>query len=277
MYVGGAEHSVLHLLYSRFISMALHDLGYLEFAEPFSRFRAHGLLIREGAKISKSRGNVVNPDELIEHFGADSLRVALMFQCPFEQGGDFSERGMGGAHRFLARVWELVLRHAGRLDPSAPPHAARQALHRTIAKVRHDLERLAYNTAIAALMEYTNTLQPRTVLHDEEVSGLLLLLAPFAPHVCEELWARLGKPYSIHQQRLPAADPALLRVTTVAVAVQLNGRTRGIVRLSPDASQSDAVEAAHGLPSLRQHLGHDGAVERVVYVPGRVLNLVTQP
>jgi len=277
MYVGGAEHAVLHLLYSRFITMALHDLGCLAFDEPFRRFRAHGLLIKDGAKMSKSRGNVVNPDELIERFGADTLRVALMFLGPFDQGGEYADQGVGGAHRFLLRIWELVVRQQDRIGVGPPPLAARQRLHRLIAKVDHDVQRLAYNTAIAALMEYSHTLQRRETVHDEEVSALLRLLAPFAPHLAEALWAHLGKPYSIHQQPFPQAEAALLERPAVPVAVQLNGRTRGVLQLSPAASQAEAVEAAATLPAVRQQLPPDRALARVVYVPGRVLNLVTGP
>jgi leucyl-tRNA synthetase len=142
-------------------------------------------------------------------------------------------------------------------------------------RLSEDIRALRYNTAVAALMEYLNTLQPRESLYDEEVSGLLMLLAPFAPHIAEELWARLGKPYSIHRQPFPAADPGLLALDLVRVAVQVNGRTRGVVELAPDADQAQAVEAARRVPAVQQHVG-DRAVRRVVYVPGRVLNLVVR-
>jgi leucyl-tRNA synthetase len=274
MYIGGAEHSVLHLLYSRFVTMALHDLGYVPFEEPFLRFRAHGLLANNGAKMSKSHGNVVNPDAYIERLGADTLRLYLVFLGPYDQGGDFSDHGIAGMRRFLSRVWDLVLRHQGRLRPEPAPRDERQALHRTIQRVSEDLPALRYNTAVAALMAYLNTLQPRATLHDEEVSGLLLLLAPFAPHIAEELWARLGKPYSIHQQRFPTADPTLLVCSLVPVAVQVNGRTRGLVELTPDAAEADAVQAARRVAAVRQVL--EGAtLRRVIYVPGRIINLVT--
>jgi leucyl-tRNA synthetase len=274
MYIGGAEHSVLHLLYSRFVTMALHDLGYVPFEEPFRRFRAHGLLVKDGAKMSKSHGNVVNPDAYVERLGADTLRLYLVFLGPYEQGGDFSDRGIGGMRRFLSRVWELVLRHQGQLRPEPPPREERQALHRTIQRVSEDLPALRYNTAVAALMAYLNTLQPRATLHDEEVSGLLLLLAPCAPHIAEELWARLGKPYSIHQQRFPTADVTLLARSLVPVAVQVNGRTRGLVELTPDAAEADAVQAARRVAAVQQVLAGT-TLRRVIYVPGRIINLLT--
>ncbi len=273
MYIGGAEHAVLHLLYSRFITMALHDLGHLPFEEPFTRFRAHGLLVKDGAKMSKSRGNVVNPDAYIDRLGADTLRMYLVFVGPYEQGGQFSDRGIGGVRRFLGRVWDLVLRHAGRLAAGPAPLEARQRLHRTIQRVADDLGALRYNTAIAALMEYLNSLQDWQVLHDEEISGLLLLLAPFAPHIAEELWARLDKPYSIHQQAFPVASAELVEVVTAPVAVQINGRTRAVLHLASGATESDALQAAQQVAAVRQHL-EQAALRRVIYVPGRVINLV---
>jgi leucyl-tRNA synthetase len=274
MYVGGAEHSVLHLLYSRFITMALHDLGHLPFEEPFVRFRAHGLLSSQGTKMAKSRGNVVNPDEYFDRLGADTLRMYLMFLGPFERGGEFSDRGIGGLRRFLGRLWELVLRHQGQLTDTPAPLEARRALHTTIQTVSQDLAGLRYNTAIAALMTYLNGLHERQTLHAEEVASLLLMLAPFAPHLTEELWLRIGRPYSIHQQRFPVADPALLRVETQLVAVQVNGRTRGMVALPSDAGQAEALDAARAVEAARQALD-SGALGRVIYVPGRIVNLVT--
>jgi leucyl-tRNA synthetase len=273
MYIGGAEHAVLHLLYSRFITMALHDLGQLGFEEPFTRFRAHGLLAKDGSKMSKSRGNVVNPDAYFDRLGADTLRMYLVFLGPYERGGDFSDAGIGGIRRFLGRVWHLLLQHAHALSEAEPPTDARRRLHQTIATVTRDLDNLRYNTAIAALMSYVNTLQEREVLHDEEVSGLLRMLAPFAPHLAEELWARLGKPYSIHQQPFPVASASLLEMHTLPVAVQVNGRTRGLVHLAADASEAEAVESARGIEAVRQAL-EAVPLRRVVYVPGRIINVV---
>ena len=273
MYVGGAEHSVLHLLYSRFITMALHDLGYLDFEEPFTKFRVHGLLIKDGSKMSKSRGNVINPDTYFDRLGADTLRMYLVFLGPYDRGGDFSDAGIGGIRRFLGRVWDLFQRHATRVSKAAPPDAARRTLHQTIRRVTSDLEDLHYNTAIAALMSYVNSLQNREVVHAEEVSALLRMLAPFAPHLSEELWAQLGMPYSIHQQSFPEASAEVLAVNVVSVAVQINGRTRGLVQLAPDATQAEALTAAGELRSSRESLDMEHA-RRIIYVPGRILNVV---
>lgn len=263
MYVGGAEHSVLHLLYSRFIAMALHDLGHVHFDEPFTRFRAHGLLTLNGAKMSKSRGNVVNPDEYVERYGADTLRMYLVFLGPFEQGGEFSDRGIGGVQRFLHRAWRLVLS-----ERQADTTDERKVLHRLIERVRSDTAALRFNTAIAALMGYVHG---RSAVSDEAAGVLVRLLAPYAPHLAEELWARLGRAYSVHQQPFPVAEAALIAVEMKRVAVQVDGRTRGTIDLPLEASESDALAAAAALEAVRPHLA--GAA-RVVYRPGRVLNVV---
>ncbi|HEX5831221.1 MAG TPA: leucine--tRNA ligase, partial [Gemmatimonadaceae bacterium] len=198
-YIGGNEHAVLHLLYARFVTMALHDGGHLSFEEPFTRFRAHGLIIKDGAKMSKTKGNVVNPDQFIDEWGADAFRTYLMFLGPYEQGGDFRDKGISGVKRFLDRLWSSV--HAA-LDAGGNGAAADEVvlrkLHQTIRKVSEDVPRLGYNTAIAAMMEYMNVLRAgeRTPVR-AEVEPLVQLVAPFAPHVAEELWERLGHAESV--------------------------------------------------------------------------------
>jgi leucyl-tRNA synthetase len=273
MYIGGREHSVLHLMYTRFITMALHDLGYLPFDEPFKRFRAHGIITKDGAKISKSRGNMVNPDDYIAAWGADTVRAYLMFMGPYTQGGDFSDRGISGVRRFLNRVWNLVVKHADHLNGGTALAAYRRRLHQTIYSVTEDIRELGYNTAIAALMQYTTAIQQRDELYAEEVEGLLLLLAPFAPHIAEDLWERVGRPYSVHQQAWPTADAALLVRETETIAIQINGRTRATIELPADISQTEAVEAARHVASIQRYL-NGVTMRRVVYVPGRIINLV---
>jgi leucyl-tRNA synthetase len=273
MYIGGREHSVLHLMYTRFITMALHDMGYLPFDEPFKHFRAHGTITKDGAKISKSRGNIINPDEYIATWGADTVRTYLMFMGPYTQGGDFSAQGISGVRRFLNRVWNLVVKHSHRLNTGAAPEAYRQRLHQTIKSVTEDIRELGYNTAIAALMMYLSSIQQRAELYAEEVEGLLLLLAPFAPHFTEELWERIGSPYSIHQQAWPTADTALLVRETETIAIQINGRTRATVELATDIGQDEAVETVRQVETIQRYL-NGGTIQRVVYVPGRILNIV---
>ena len=273
MYIGGREHAVLHLMYTRFITMALHDLGWLPFDEPFKRFRAHGVITKDGAKISKSRGNVVNPNEYIDAWGADTLRAYLMFMGMYTQGGDFSDRGIAGVRRFLNRVWNMVAQHADRLNSSLAPDAERRRLHQAIHSATEDIRALSYNTAIATLMTYFGAIQRRDELFREEVEGLLLLLAPFAPHLAEELWQRIGNSYSIHQHAWPEADAALLTRDAETIAIQINGRARGTVELPSGVSQDQAVQAAREVAAVRRYL-NGAAIERVVYVPGRIINLV---
>ena len=225
--------------------------------------------------MSKSRGNVVNPDVYIAEWGADTFRMYLMFLGPYDQGGDFSDQGISGVRRFLNRVWDLVVKHASRLSNETPPLDFRRQLHRTIYKVTEDTKNLRYNTAIAALMEYLNTIQQREQLYAEEIEGLLLILAPFAPHIAEELWERIGRPSSIHQQAWPKVDPGLLVRDTAIVAVQINGRTRATIELAFDAEQDEAVKAAQSVAAIRRYLGGSVIIRRIVYVPGQILNLVT--
>ncbi len=275
MCIGGAEHSVLHLMYVRFIAMALHDLGYLEFEEPFKRFRANGTITKDGAKISKSRGNVVNPDEYIARFGADVFRVYLMFMGPYEAGGDFSDRGIGGVVRFLDRVWSLVTRQAESAHTEALSREERRTLHRVIKRVTEDLAALKYNTAIAALMEYLNGLETRQAVTGEELRTLLLLLAPMAPYITEELWQRLGHHSSIHTASWPTFDANALEAETMTLAVQVNGRVRGQIVVARDTPEDEIKRQALLFPQIRPYLA-DQRISRVIYVPGRIVNIVTK-
>ena len=269
-YIGGNEHAVLHLLYARFITMALHDGGHLDFEEPFTRFRAHGMIIREGAKMSKSKGNVVNPDELIERWGADSFRTYLMFLGPYEEGGDYRDSGITGVRRFLERIWGSV--HES-VTTGAPDVAVLRKLHATIRKVGEDIPALSYNTAIAAMMEYVNVLRAseRTV-HRDEILPLIQLLAPFAPHIAEECWSYLGGSDSVFDGGWPAYDPAMLVSDTVTIAIQVNGKTRGTVHVAKDATQAVVYAAALREPNIAKFV--TGEPKKMIFVPGRLLNIV---
>jgi leucyl-tRNA synthetase len=275
-YIGGEEHAVLHLLYSRFVTMALHDLGHLPFEEPYERFRKHGLLIKEGAKMSKSRGNVVVPDEYCDRWGADTLRLYLMYLGPYEEGGDFRDSDIPGVHRFLNRVWDSVVQAAADDAPDAPPDPyLEHRLHATIKKVTEDTERLQYNTAIAAMMEYLNEVRAGgRRARRAEVEPLVVLLAPYAPHIAEELWARLGRPSSIFQHaRWPAYDPARAQADEVEVVVQVNGKVRATLRMPRGSDEETVKSAALAHENVRRHL--DGReIRKVVFVPDRLLNLV---
>ncbi|HEU4993905.1 MAG TPA: leucine--tRNA ligase [Gemmatimonadaceae bacterium] len=269
-YIGGNEHAVLHMLYSRFITMVLHDAGLVSFDEPFIRFRAHGTIVRDGAKMSKSRGNVVVPDEYIDRWGADSFRTYLMFLGPYEEGGDFQDKSISGVKRFLDRLWSSALdsRRTGK-----PDVAVMRKLHKTIRKVGEDVPKLSYNTAIAAMMEYMNVLRAgERSPHRDEVEPLVQLVAPFAPHMAEEIWERFGHKRSILDSGWPEFDPDLAADELVTIAVQVGGKTRGTVQVTPDATQDAAVAAALADPNIARFVTTDPS--RVVYVKGRLLNIV---
>ena len=269
-YIGGNEHAVLHLLYARFVTMVLHDAGHIAFQEPFARFRAHGMIIREGAKMSKSKGNVINPDSYMEQWGADSFRMYLMFLGPYEEGGDFRDQGINGVRRFLDRVWASVR------DASAdgePDVEVMRKLHRTIRKVGDDTPSLAYNTAIAAMMEYINVLRrSERRPHRAEVVPLVQLVAPYAPHLAEECWEALGNSGSVFDSGWPVFDPAMLVDDEVELVVQVNGKLRGKVRVAVDVTQDGAMAAAMSDETISKFVVGD--VRKVIYVPKRLLNLV---
>jgi len=274
MYAGGREHSTRHHLYARFVTRALHDLGHLPFAEPFRRLRLHGLIVSGGAKMSKSRGNVVNPDEYIDRVGADSLRGYLLFCGPWEQGGDFSDRSLNGVVRFNARLFDLLTRPS----PAGPGGADLRALDHAIEKIGHDIENLKFNTALAELMSLANWLRDDAVgMNDAEWNHarrtIALLLAPIEPFLAEELWSRFGEQESVHRQRWPVPDPAALAPAAVTIPVQVSGRVLGRVEIGPAAPEAEATRAALALPAVREALGGDSP-GRVVYVPGRIISLV---
>ncbi len=304
MYTGGAEHSVLHLLYSRFVTMALHDWGYLEFEEPFTRFYAHGLVIKDGAKMSKSKGNVVNPDEYIASYGADALRLYLMFMGPFSQGGDFRDSAMEGMHRWIKRVWRMGMAAISH-QPSAVSKDIERALHRLVKKITEDMEKRRYNTAIASMMEFTNLMEGKSGsdlngfqgLTLSELKTFILLLAPFAPHITEELWRRVNgvevvanfssrsakrginsaitKFNSVHLQPWPSYDPSALDDDTVTIIVQVNGKVRDTMSVKRQASsvKQDIEQLANQSEKVQKFL-EGKTVKNIVFVPGKLINFV---
>ena len=271
MYIGGNEHAVLHLMYTRFITMALKDLGVLPFEEPFKKFRAHGLIIKDGAKMSKSRGNVVTPDVYLDQHGADVFRMYMMFLGPYEEGGDFRDEGIAGIRRFLDGVWRLVRERLSPASTASP--ALVRPTHRTIRKVQEDLENLRYNTAIAALMTLLNDIRALGPADRWVTETLVILLAPFAPHIAEELWEALGHTDGIFARRWPEYDPAMLLEAMATVVVQVNGKVRGRVEVAHDAREQDVVAAALADPTVQVHVGGK-PIRRQVVVPGRLVNLV---
>lgn len=279
MYIGGAEHSVLHLLYARFVTKALFDLKLLDFAEPFTRFRAHGLIIKEGAKMSKSKGNVVNPDEYIAKYGADAIRLYLMFLGPFDQGGDFRDSGMEGMARFVKRFSKFLYQQLEL--PSAAVLETKELdriMNKTIKLVTSDLETLSYNTAIARIMEYVNALTKAGLskrLDNKYLRSLLLTLAPFAPYMSEELFELMGESSSIHKSAWPSYDEDAMSEDTVVVAVQVNGRLRDTLSLSKDIvnDEKQVEKLARESQKVAGHLV-DVKIVKTIYIEGKVLNFV---
>jgi leucyl-tRNA synthetase len=277
MYIGGAEHSVLHLMYVRFLTMALHDLGLLEFEEPFKRFRANGMITKDGAKISKSKGNIVNPDSYMTRFGVDVFRVHLMFMGSYQAGGDFSDQGIGGVVRFLDRVWSLVTQHAENASANAPQGEEWHVIHRLIKRVTEDLATLKYNTAVAALMGYLNALETRSTLTREELQTLLILLAPMAPYITEELWQKLkhpGQNHSIHATSWPSFDAEAIGAETLILPIHINGRVRGRIEVAHDTPEAEIKRQALQVPQVQSLLAIR-KVTRIIYVPERLVNIVT--
>jgi leucyl-tRNA synthetase len=269
-YIGGNEHAVLHLLYSRFITMVLHDAGHLEFEEPVTRFRAHGHIIREGAKMSKTQGNIVNPDEYIEQWGADAFRMYLMFLGPYLQGGDFRDQSISGPRRFLDRLFASIQSMSGEGEPDP---AVMRKLHQTIRKVGEDISRLSHNTAVAAMMEYMNVVRKgERTPHRDEVLPLIPLVSPFAPHIAEELWEQTGGTGSVFDSAWPSFDPMLAAEDSIELVVQVNGRVRGKIVVARDISENAALAAALADPAVTKFA--QGTPKKVIFVPGRLLNIV---
>ncbi len=292
MYIGGAEHSVLHLLYSRFIAMALKDMGLINFEEPFSRFYAHGLLIKEGAKMSKSKGNVVVPDEYIKKYGADTLRTYLMFLGPFDAGGDFRDTGIEGMRRFIDRIWSLYSNHRNIVLIKEKDNLEIQiAMHQTIKKVTEDLENLRYNTAISSLMEFVNLLRHKSESGNKKTEGnlpcttwnealktLALLLAPFAPYVTEEIWVEiLREKFSIHNQAWPSYNPELIKSEDVEIIVQVDGKLRAslIVKRGKSLVKEEIEKIARNEPRIVNRI-EGKKVKNIVFVPGKLINFVLE-
>ena len=286
-YTGGAEHAVMHLLYARFFTKALQDMGLVEFDEPFLRLFNQGVILGEDhEKMSKSRGNVVNPDEYVGSLGADSVRCFLMFLGPWEQGGPWSTSGINGVARWLNRVWELCQHNPTDLDERPTEEKSvrdtLRDLHQTIKKCYTDLDRFKFNTAIAALMEFSNELN--RVWNDGSVDSttwkeciekFILMLAPLAPHIAEELWERAGYHYSIHNQLFPQWDEELAADEIITLVVQVNGRLRDKLKVPTDIAGEEAKRLALASPRVQAYINNK-QVERTVYVPGRLVNVVVR-
>lgn len=293
LYFGGAEHSVLHLMYARFVTQVLNDLKYLDFDEPFTKFFAHGLMIKDGAKMSKSRGNVVNPDEYIKKFGTDAFRLYVMFIGPMDSSPDFRDTGIEGMVRFVNRIWKLYTDYKNfAIEDEKDAAEVLSKLHQTIKKVTEDMEVFKYNTAIAGIMEFVNVLYEKISANsapgvanrqtkvscaewDESLLSLVQMLAPFAPHISEEIWVEiLGKPFSIHKSDWPKYNANLIKTEQTNIIVQVNGKYRGQVTIeSSDIKDEDKItEIAKKDEKVAKWL--TGKIKKSIYVPGKLLNFV---
>lgn len=280
-YVGGIEHAILHLLYARFYIKFLYDIGVVNFDEPFKKLFTIGMVTRMSEKtgkiekMSKSKGNVVNPDEIIEEYGADSLRLYELFMGPPELESEWSDAGVIGIFRFLKKSWTLILRHQeDNTFSSEETLPVTQARHRMIHDVTERMEHFKFNTAVSAFMEFINAIfneeQGVTV---ETARDFLILLAPFAPHITCELWERLKLPNMVFDAAWPKHDPKYLEKQVVEIGVQVKGKLRGSIKIAPNAEQEEALQKALADPGIRKHVG-DGPFKKVIYIKGKILNLI---
>jgi leucyl-tRNA synthetase len=270
-YVGGAEHATRHLIYARFWHKFLYDIGAVSTIEPFRKLQSVGLIMGEdGLKMSKRLGNVVNPDDIIAAYGADTMRIYEMFMGPFDQAIAWSTKGMVGSRRFIERVWKLRAKVA---KNASLPKQADILLNKTIAKVTEDIAMVRHNTAISALMILSNEFETCETLPRDAYETLLKLLAPFAPHVTEELWADLGNKKSIHVSPWPIADQSKIAEETVTIAVQVNGKTRATFQSAKTASREELEKTALGLDDVKKWLAGKQPRKNII-VPGRLVSLV---
>ncbi len=280
VYVGGNEHACLHLMYTRFVTMALRDMGHVDFEEPFHKFQAHGLLIKDGAKMSKSRGNVINPDEFVTKWGADTLRTFLMFLGPYAEGGDFRESGIVGIRRFIDRLYrfysDVLTEATGAPKRGALDKKTAIKLHQTIKKTGEDIERFSYNTAISALMELLTEMRSGSSVSDFALDSLVTMISPFAPHTAEEIWEMLGHQSSACDSPWPEFDPRLTVLDEVDIAVQVMGKLRGTITAARGADKQVVQTAAETDPTIIKHL-EGKQIIKVIHVPNRLMNFVVKP
>jgi leucyl-tRNA synthetase len=285
-YTGGIEHATMHLLYTRFFTKACRDIGILSHDEPMLRLFNQGIILGEdNEKMSKSRGNVVNPDDYVSTLGADTTRAYLMFIGPWDAGGPWNSHGIEGAHRFMQRVWDVITAPARAF--SEPPSdqevaALRRITHKTIRRATDDIEAFRFNTMIAALMEFNNYLLKakvtpviKTDAWREAVRALLLMLAPIAPHLSEELWERSGEPYSVHQQLWPQWDEAASADEALTVVLQVNGKVRDHLSIPVGLGEEQVRELAMSSSKVQRFIGGQSII-KIIYVPGKLLNVVAK-
>lgn len=287
-YIGGIEHAILHLMYSRFFTKVLYDMGLIEFQEPFAKLLCQGMITKDGAKMSKSKGNVVSPGEYIEKLGADTIRLYVLFMGPPEMSKDWNDRGVEGAHRFMGRVWRMVhercipkLDQGLDVDPDKGRHREMRSLvHRTIKNVTDDIDAFAYNTAVSFIMElvngvydYTSDGETSSKVLKEAMEATLKILSPFTPFICEELWETIGKKESVHTAPWPVYDGDLARPEEVTLVVQVNGKVRDKITIPAGLPDDDMKKRALDSDNMNKYI-QGKEVKKIIVVPGKLVNIV---
>jgi len=270
MYIGGAEHATMHLLYSRFVTKALRDLGYLKFNEPFKCLFHQGTITKDGAKMSKSKGNTVSPDEFIEQYGSDTFRCYLMFMGPYDEGGDWNDKGITGIFRFLAKIVGICTKEEGESTEKN-----QKIIHKTIKSVTEDLDKIKFNTALSKMMECMNELTSSNTLSKNDKEFIIKLIAPFAPHLSEELWEGLGNSKSIFTENWPEYNKDMIVDDSMTIAIQVNGKLRGSIEVATDASKDDILLESKAVENVKKFT--DGMnIVKEIYVPNKLVNLVVK-
>ncbi len=271
-YIGGIEHAILHLLYSRFFTKVLYDLKLVSCDEPFTNLLTQGMVIKDGAKMSKSKGNVVDPDAIIKKYGADTARLFILFASPPQKELEWNDKGVEGSFRFLNRVWRLATEKS---HPQNPKSQLLKKTHQTIKAVTDDIEKFSFNTAIARMMELVNELTKSEKVEKGNIEALLLMLSPLAPHLTEELWHQLGNKDSIHEQPWPKYDPEIAKELEIEIPVQINGKVRDKIKIAADANKDTILTMAKSSEKVKSFTSGK-QIAKEIYVPGRLVNLVVK-
>ena len=271
MYIGGAEHATMHLLYSRFVTKALRDIGYLTFNEPFKRLFHQGTITKDGSKMSKSKGNTVSPDTFIDKYGSDTFRCYLMFMGPYDEGGDWNDKGITGIFRFLSKVIRIMNIPSIKIEDIDN----QRYIHKMIKGVTEDLEKLKFNTSISKMMECCNFLSSSTTLSDGSKELLIKSLAPFAPHLSEELWSNLGKNTSIFEEKWPKYDPNYIKESKMTIAIQINGKLRDTINVDVNIDKDSILLLSKDQEKIKKYI-NKGLIVKEIYVPNKLINLVVK-
>ena len=269
-YIGGSEHATMHLLYARFVTKALRDLGYIDIDEPFTKLFHQGTITKDGSKMSKSKGNTVSPDNFIDQYGSDTFRCYLMFMGPYEDGGDWNDKGITGIQRFLNRF-----HHVCTLPDGDEVEENTRYTHKTIKSVSEDIEHLKFNTAISRMMECVNNLYSSNTLSKSNKSIIIRLLSPFAPHISEELWESIGKKNTVFNESWPEHNPDYLIENTMTIAVQVNGKLRGSIEMPTDSPKDEIITKIKEIENVKAHISDKGIIKEI-YVPNKLVNLVVK-